>query len=183
LTKYDLELLEHAPLSILWTAWQKARCDLSIPERHDLKLRDLAKISSDLVVLDKHDDGEFYIQLQGQDMADRINKSAKDTPISSLMVERVQEKTNAIFESLIGTPQGGLILFDTLYTTGKHSIVSALFLPLMDKKGTVSKLIGVYHPLELLDYKAPCERTLSGEKQLELIPVDISQPDMASQIL
>ncbi|GHF15121.1 hypothetical protein GCM10017044_06580 [Kordiimonas sediminis] len=172
---YGKEILQEKPFSTLWAAWSAAREKGElIPPRTALRLQDLAAITSDLAVLQSGGDGEFYFQLQGQDMADRIQRTAKDEAISDLMAPSARDTTNKILADIIDTPQGGLVIFDAHYTSGKHCIVGVLYLPVLDQTGMVRKLIGVYHPLEILGYKAPIAKTRSGGELLISHPIDIT---------
>lgn len=178
LDKYNLELLEQKPFKLLLDVWTEARLETNeIPSRQSLSIFKVASLVPNFVVFEyDKDHNEFYVRLQGQEMTERINKNMKNQSVASLMVPRLRDETNQIMKSMLIEVKGCVMLFDTAYSSGRHSLVSGLFIPINNNKGELKCLVGVYNPLETLNFGQKTELTQSGEETFKTFYFDLPSP-------
>ncbi len=176
LDNYNLDLLKQKPFKLLLDVWTEARIETQkIPNRQSLSIHKIVSLVPNFVVFEYEND-EFYVRLQGQEMTDRIDKNMKDQSVASLMVPSLRDEANQILKSLLTEVKGCVMLFDTEYTSGKHSLVSSLFIPINNNDGELKCLVGVYNPLETLDFGKKTHLTQSGSKVFKALYFDLPTP-------
>ena len=158
---------------ILMECWRESAGDELLPDGGQLRLAKLAPWMPDMSKLTVEGPYDIRYRLAGTRACERLGMNPTGMNLYEMMDPSIRDTIARSFAEAVTRPCGFFGRYENVNTSGRHSSIQSLYLPLKPLPDGTPKIIGMHAPGEMIDYKSPLESAAIATAITEFTWIDL----------
>lgn len=157
----------------LMECWRESAGGDILPEGRELQLSKLAPWMPDMSKLTLEGPFEIRYRLVGTRACERLGMDPTGKNLYEMMDPSIRDTIARSFAETVTRPCGFYGRYENVNTSGRHSAIQSLYLPLKPLPDGTPKVIGMHAPGEMIDYKSPSDSVAIATTITEFTWIDL----------
>lgn len=148
--EWTTRILTSSPFADLLSDWQDARSsdpqNLKLPTTISLTAEKMSPYLRNVSVFDYISDEEIIYRFVGTDISRRMEHDVTGENVLDLSDSLSKSQIQKTFHRIVRTPEISLISYINAYSSGRHTGVTSLMVPIQGPGNTLPRVIALHQP-------------------------------------